>query len=150
LRVLELGCGDGGNVIPMAFSLPDSTFMAIDLADRPVAAGKAMAVHLGLRNLTLLAKDILTVTPEFGEFDYIIAHGVYAWVPPPVQNKLLAVCRANLAPNGVAFVSYNSYPGSRLKEIAREMFQYFVRPLDTSDRARDRVRQLLNTAKRPR
>src|SRR6185295_12185038 len=89
-------------------------------------------------------------TPEFGEFDYIIAHGVYAWVPPPVQNKLLAVCRANLAPNGVAFVSYNSYPGSRLKEIAREMFQYFVRPLDTSDRARDRVRQLLNTAKRPR
>ena len=31
-RVLELGCGDGGNLLAMAFALPGSTFVGVDLA----------------------------------------------------------------------------------------------------------------------
>src|SRR5690348_18083107 len=31
-RVLELGCGDGSNLIPLAFYLPDSTCVGVDLA----------------------------------------------------------------------------------------------------------------------
>ena len=39
---------------------------------------------------------------DAGQFDYIIAHGIYSWVPRVVQEKLLAVCRAssNAARNG--------------------------------------------------
>lgn len=149
-RVLELGCGDGGHLLPIAYSHPESTFTGIDLAERPIEAARNMAAHLGLRNVTLLAKDVMTVGPEFGEFDYIVAHGLYAWVPPPVQNKVLEICRANLAPDGVALVSYNAYPGSRMRDAARDMFLHFVRPLDQSAPARARARQLLEFAKRPR
>ena len=30
-------------------------------------------------------------------FDYIICHGIYSWVPAPVREKILAICRDNLA-----------------------------------------------------
>jgi hypothetical protein len=31
-----------------------------------------------------------------------------AWVPPPVQNRILEICARHLAPQGVAFISYNT------------------------------------------
>ena len=33
-RVLELGCGDAANLIPMAYGLPESRFVGVDLAAR--------------------------------------------------------------------------------------------------------------------
>jgi hypothetical protein len=149
-RVLELACGDGGNLIPTAFWHPESRCVGVDLAEKPIAAGKELAAHLGLRNLTLEAKDILTIGPEFGEFDYIIAHGFYAWVPEVVQEKLLALCRANLAPQGVAFVSYNCYPGSRMREMVRDLLFQFARPRDASPETRERARKLLDFAAQER
>jgi cyclopropane fatty-acyl-phospholipid synthase-like methyltransferase len=107
-RVLEIGCGNGGNLIPMAYAMPESTFTGIDLAATPIAQGKALVEQVGLKNITLLQQDLTTYAPEREAFDYVIAHGVYAWVAPPVQDRLLAVCRAALAPQGVAFVSYNA------------------------------------------
>jgi len=123
-RVLEVGCGDGANLIPMALTLPGSRFAGVDLAAVPLAAARAMADKLHLSNLALHQLDIMELDPTFGEFDYIIAHGVYSWVPPPVRDKLLGVCRANLAPHGVAFVSYNTFPGGHLRKMMREMLAY--------------------------
>ncbi|MHB8647996.1 MAG: methyltransferase regulatory domain-containing protein [Thermomicrobiales bacterium] len=143
-RVLELGCGDGANLIPMAFGLPESTFVGIDLAARPIAKGAAMATALGLHNIALHQQDILSVSERIGTFDYIIAHGLYSWVPPPVQEKILAICAAHLRPDGVAYVSYNTYPGGRLREITREMMTFHTRgvtdPRDKIARAREIVR----------
>jgi SAM-dependent methyltransferase len=120
-RVLELGCGDGGNLIAMAWALPESRFTGLDLAARPLEHGRELAGHLGLKNLDLLHRDLLAVDRSLGEFDYIIAHGVYAWVPAEVRDHLLSVCRQCLAPQGIAFVSYNSFPGSHLSIMLREM-----------------------------
>lgn len=126
-RVLELGCGDGGNLIPMALELPGSRFSGIDVAEAPVAKGRETVARLGLENIELRPLDVMEVTPEFGEFDYIIAHGLYSWVPAPVQEKVLEIAKANLAPRGVAFVSYNAYPGGHLKNMLREMLLLHVR-----------------------
>ena len=46
-RVLELGCGAGRNLLPMAFYLPDSEFVGLDLARQPIAFGQAFAADLG-------------------------------------------------------------------------------------------------------
>jgi methyltransferase-like protein len=126
-RVLELGCGDGGNLLPMAFALPGSEFVGLDLAARPVAKGQAVAGALGLKNITLRALDVREISRDFGRFDYIIAHGLYSWVPPDVQDKVIAICRDNLAPGGVAYVSYNAYPGCRQSHMVREMLLYHAR-----------------------
>ena len=57
-RVLELGCGVGSNVIGMAFQLPQSEFIGLDLARRPIATGQAFVAELGLRNISLHSMDL--------------------------------------------------------------------------------------------
>jgi len=95
-RVLDLGASEGGNIIPMAMTLPSAEFTGIDLAALPVERGQRAIQELGLRNVRLLQKDLLDVDACFGKFDYIIAHGLYAWTPPVVRDKILAgrrVCK---------------------------------------------------------
>ena len=137
-RVLEIGCGTGYNLIPMAYTLPRSEFTGIDLAERPIEEGRRRAAALGLANVRLCAMNMMDVTPAFGEFDYIVAHGVYSWVPAEVRDKLLEICRANLAPQGVAFVSYNAYPGCHLRRMARDMMLYHTAGVEDPE---ERIRQ---------
>jgi methyltransferase-like protein/2-polyprenyl-3-methyl-5-hydroxy-6-metoxy-1,4-benzoquinol methylase len=123
-RVLELGCAGAGNLAPMALALPESTFVGLDLSPGHIAEGQKLAAALGLRNLTLRAQSILEADGSLGEFDYIICHGVYSWVPPEVQEKILTICKRNLAPQGVAYVSYNTFPGWHLKGLLRGMLSF--------------------------
>lgn len=126
-RVLELGCGDGGNLIPMAVELPGSEFTGIDLAEQAVARGRVVSQTLGLKNISLRQMDLTEAGADLGPFDYILAHGLYSWVPPHVREGVLNLCRANLAPDGVAYVSYNAYPGFHRREMFREMMLHHVR-----------------------
>jgi len=142
-RMLELGCTDGGNLIPLAYQYPDSTFLGIDLSARAIEIGRDRIANLGLRNIELRALDICELTAEYGRFDYIVAHGVYSWVPPQVRAKMLAIFRNNLAPQGIAFVSYNCHPGSYLRDMARSIMLYHVRDTDAPERRVQQGRMLL-------
>src|SRR5438477_229665 len=104
-RVLEIGCASGANIIPMAEGLPQSQFVGIDFSARQIEAGQAIVASLGLTNIRLEQQNLTTIGPSFGAFDYIIAHGVYSWVPPDVADSLLQQCAQLLTPNGVAFIS---------------------------------------------
>lgn len=148
-RVLELGCAGGGNLIPMAYGLPGSAFVGVDLAARQIAQGQEMIDALGLTNVTLRHMDILDVAPppaadSLGRFDYVIAHGVYSWTPEAVRDKLLSVCRENLAPNGVAYVSYNTYPGWHMLNIVRDMMRYHTRDVEDPHARAAQARDLLD------
>lgn len=129
-RVLELGCARGGNLIPMAASLPGSEFVGLDLSSKQIADGQRVAEQLRLDNLSLRAMSVLDVDDDLGRFDYIICHGVYCWVPDAVQEKILSICSRNLAPHGVAYVSYNTYPGWHMRGMIREMMRYHVQQFD--------------------
>jgi SAM-dependent methyltransferase len=126
-RVLELGCGDGSNLIPMACGLPGSAFVGIDLSGVSIEKGRAAAQELGLRNIELRHGDLMALGSELGAFDYIIAHGLYSWVPPPVREKVLAIFAESLAPTGVAYLSYNCYPAGHLKGVTRDIMLYHTR-----------------------
>jgi SAM-dependent methyltransferase len=134
-RVLEIGCGNAGNLLPMAYTLPESRFLGIDLAEAPVAQARADIGALGLTNIEVAALDLRTLGAEAGEFDYIIAHGVYSWVAEDVRDSLLALCGQRLAPAGVALVSYNLYPGRHIRHMLREMMFHHTR----GDAPRQRV-----------
>jgi methyltransferase-like protein/cyclopropane fatty-acyl-phospholipid synthase-like methyltransferase len=126
-RYLELGCATGGNLIGLADALPGSRFVGIDLSPRQVEEGQAVVRACGLGNVELRALSILDVDESFGTFDYVVCHGVYSWVPEAVREKILAVCRRHLAPQGVAYVSYNTYPGWHQRGLVRELLQFHVR-----------------------
>ena len=144
-RVLELGCGDGWNLIPMAYGLPGSEFTGIDLAAKPIARGNALAAQLGLKNISLCEMDVADAA-DLGEFDYIIAHGLYSWVPREVREKVMALCGRSLAANGVAYLSYNAYPGNHVRDMVRGMVKYhtahFADPVQKVRQARGLVKFL--------
>ena len=118
-RVLELGCGVGGNLLPMAAALPGATFVGIDNAAVPIARARELTERLGLGNVSFHPVGIEEYEPPAEPFDYVIAHGVYSWVPEPVRDALLALCARVLSPDGVAYVSYNALPGGHLRQMLR-------------------------------
>jgi methyltransferase-like protein len=111
----------------MSETYPQSTFLGIDLSARQIAAGNTTIQTLGLTNITLRHQDIQRFSEGRGQFDYIIAHGFYSWVPAEVQDHLLALCKHHLSPNGIAYISYNTYPGWHMFGMIREMLRYHTR-----------------------
>jgi methyltransferase-like protein/SAM-dependent methyltransferase len=126
-RVLEIGCSSGGNLIPVAATLPQSEFVGIDFSAGEIDDGKADVAALSLGNVRLMQMDIKDFGDEFGTFDYVVAHGVYSWVSNDVQDKLLAICARQLSPVGIAYVSYNTLPGWRMRGAVREAMRYHTR-----------------------
>lgn len=123
-RVLELGCGRGGNIIPMAEQLPRSRFVGVELSKVQFTEAENLVKRLGLKNIELKHVNILDVDASFGEFDYIITHGVFSWVPRVVQDKIFEICQNHLAAQGVAYISYNTYPGWNMRRMIRDMMCY--------------------------
>lgn len=119
LRVLEIGCGDGMNVVAMAAAEPALTAVGIDVWDEALGRGRAMAAALGLGNVELRTLDVRAAEPA--EYDFVIAHGVYSWTPPDVRDAALALAGRSLAPHGVAFVSFLCHPGGFLRTMVREI-----------------------------
>lgn len=132
-RVLELGCGAGGNLLPMAVALPDATFAGIDNASLPIARARALAERLGLSNVRFDEISIEQYEPPAEGFDYVIAQGVYSWVAEPVRDALLALCARALTRDGVAYVSYNALPGGHLRQALREMLAFHLGELSAPD-----------------
>lgn len=126
-RVLELGCSDGTNLISMAHGLPQSEFFGIDSAGRAIAEGNQTIDDLSLDNVRVQQLDLMEFAANNLAFDYIIAHGVYSWVPDPVRDRILAICSECLSQNGIAYVSYNTYPGGHIRDMVREMMLFHVR-----------------------
>jgi methyltransferase-like protein len=145
-RVLELGCCDGSNIIATAHQLPQATCWGIDLSAQQIAKGQALIKALGLANITLKQLNILEVEKDLGQFDYIIAHGIYSWVPAPVQAKIFQICQQHLAPQGVAYISYNIKPGWNIRDNLRDMMRYYSTS-STTDNDSKRVEQLKNLLK---
>jgi protein-L-isoaspartate O-methyltransferase len=125
-RVLELGCSDGTNLLPMAAAFRDARFVGCDVSSRAIASAGAAAAELGLDNVTFLHQDFSALAENLGTFDYIIAHGIYSWVPPAVRDALFDVAFNRLSEQGVMFVSYNVYPGCRVRQAAWEALHFHV------------------------
>ncbi len=142
-RVLELGCGDGNNIIPMAVAYPESSFEGVDLAATAIAKGNALITSLGLNNIQLGAIDLMEFPKDAGPFDYIIAHGLYSWVPSFVRDKVMAICRDQLSPDGIAFISYNAMPGGHVRRIFRDMMRFHVRDIEAPAAKTDQAVALL-------
>ncbi|MDQ1468916.1 MAG: hypothetical protein QOJ99_396 [Bryobacterales bacterium] len=125
-RILEVGCGDGINLVAAAITMPKARFTGVDLSRAAILRGIKLVRELGLKNIRLQQRDFRTLTDRTQPFHYVVVHGLYSWVPPDVRDALLDTIKAVLAPNGIAFVSYNAYPGAYLRQMVREMAGIFA------------------------
>ncbi len=142
-RILEIGCASGNNIIAMAARFPGSSCIGIDYAGRQIELGQEQLKALGVPNVELKHMSVMDIDKSFGQFDYIICHGVLSWVPPEVQEKILEVCSTNLSPDGIAYVSYNTLPGWNSVRSVREMMMYHTAMYDTPGEKAHAARQIL-------
>ncbi|WP_078121232.1 methyltransferase regulatory domain-containing protein [Thiosocius teredinicola] len=146
-RVLELGCATGGNLIPMAWHLRGSEFVGIDLSAGQIDTGNAIIGELGLENVRLVQADIRQLDNSFGQFDYIIAHGVLSWVPSDVQQALFRLFQHRLGPEGIGYISFNVSPGWHARSALRDMLLYHTRDLEDPVTRLNRARDFLGLLK---
>jgi methyltransferase-like protein len=123
-QVLELGCAAGGNIIPLAARFPNARFTGFDLSIRHVEDGQRAIRQLGLTNVEIGKGDLAVIDLAGRQFDYVICHGVYSWVPKTVQDAIFRICSQSLVPSGVAYISYNVLPGWHLRKIVRDICMY--------------------------
>jgi len=144
-RVLELGCGTAGSLLSFAQDLRASELVGVDLSKRQIEFADQTRREVGLDNLRLIHGNVMDLTrEELGEFDYIIAHGLFSWTPEPVRERILEICREMLSPQGIAFVSYSAFPGAHFRQIVREIMLFHTRDLDDS---KQKVEQALSIVK---
>ncbi|PQL57940.1 methyltransferase regulatory domain-containing protein [Veillonella infantium] len=129
-RVLELGATYGGNIISQAVHNPEATFVGIELSQDQVEKGNKIISDAKLDNVSLIQGDIMNFDETLGTFDYIIAHGFYSWISDEMKDKLLDIISKHLADNGIAYVSYNTYPGWHTMEEVRQLMLFANRGHD--------------------
>jgi methyltransferase-like protein/2-polyprenyl-3-methyl-5-hydroxy-6-metoxy-1,4-benzoquinol methylase len=142
-RVLELGCATGINLMAMAQAIPQGEFIGVDLSTQQIEEGQCYLAQLALNNVFLKQMNILEIDERWGKFDYIVAHGVYSWVPIEVRDKILQICQCLMQPNGVAYVSYNTYPGWHVDRMLREMMMYRTKCLTSPHAKLESAKALL-------
>lgn len=100
--VLEIGCGEAGNLKP--FLDMGCRCVGIDISEGRIENGrKFFAGHPHFDKLELIAEDIYdTVTPE--QFDIIISRDVIEHIPN--QEKFMARCRDFMKPDGIYFIGF--------------------------------------------
>jgi SAM-dependent methyltransferase len=140
-RMLELGCGTGATLIGVAYGLPESTAVGIDLAPTAIARARETANALDLENVEFHVGDVRGLADSgLGEFDYVVAHGLYSWVDHATRDALLTACHRHLAADGIAYLSFNTHPGGHLRRAIRELAMWQAGeardPVELAERAR--------------
>ncbi|MBX9722899.1 MAG: methyltransferase regulatory domain-containing protein, partial [Candidatus Obscuribacterales bacterium] len=128
----------------MAMAFPESSFIGIEISERQAKDGQNIIKALGLKNVEIRQQNILDLNKDLGEFDYIITHGVYSWVQSHIQDKILQVIEDCLAPQGVACVSYNTFPGWHFRGMIRDMVLYHTRLLRSPQEKTTQARALID------
>ena len=121
-RVLEIGCAEASNIIPMAWHYPQSEFIGIDLSEVQINKGQQLIDSLSLENIHLYVQDIVTLinNHSLDKFDYILLHGVFSWVSIEVQQAILIAAKSSLSDQGLVYISYNTYPGWHAQMVLRD------------------------------
>ena len=117
-RVLEIGCGTGGNLLP--FVEMGCSVTGVDIAATSIDLA---AQFLGDRpNLTLIADDIYNRTPADGTFDVIIMRDVIEHIHN--QEKFMGFVKQFMNPGAVFFLAfppwYNPFGGHQ--QIVKNRF----------------------------
>ncbi|MDH6313247.1 SAM-dependent methyltransferase [Parabacteroides sp. PFB2-10] len=101
--VLEIGCGEGGNMKP--FLDLGCRVTGIDLSVLQIERAKEFyAAHPQKDNLTLIAEDIYRIESLPQPFDIIIMRDVIEHIPD--QERFMSFVKKFMKPTGVLFIGF--------------------------------------------
>ena len=101
-RILDIGCGLGHNVLPIAAAFPNADLVAVDVAAPMLRYGAARAAALGIGNVTFVQADA-TDLAEFDDasFDWIQSTMLLHETSVRALRRIMAESRRLIAPGGL-------------------------------------------------
>ena len=109
IRVLEIGCGEGGNLAP--FSEKGCTVTGIDIDEPRIENAKLFFQESGLEG-TFIYSDFLSVpVPEKQEekYDLVLVHDVIEHIEPQFKIGFMTHMKAFMKPDAVAFFGFPAW-----------------------------------------
>jgi SAM-dependent methyltransferase len=107
----DLGCGHGVTAVVLAATHAGGNFFGVDVMPGHIEQARRLASEAGAANAQFLAADFAAADPALGQFDYIVAHGVYSWVSEQTKEDMRRFIDRHLVPGGLVYISYNAMPG---------------------------------------
>lgn len=104
MRVLEVGCGDGGNLLP--FARLGCKVTGIDISERRIADARVFFEQQRV-DAQLLAADIFDVSGLDGMFDIVLIHDVIEHIGQ--KQEFLNHVKRFLSPDGILFVGFPAW-----------------------------------------
>lgn len=120
MRVLEIGCGEGGNLEP--FAEAGCSVTGVDIVEQRIEQARTFFAQDGAKG-TFICADASTLGPEFtASFDLVLAHDVIEHVPD--KAAFLSAARRFLKPDGLAFFGFPAWymPFGGHQQICRSKF----------------------------
>ncbi|MPS79498.1 MAG: tetratricopeptide repeat protein [Achromobacter sp.] len=130
-RMLVLGCGAAEGLLPFATAYPTAQVVGIDSSAALIERGSAYVLQLKLSNVQLRCQHYATLSDDLGQFDYIIASGLYSYLDAETARTVLEYCGHHLSPLGLLYVDYHIYPGAKAQEIIRDSILLHAREAQT-------------------
>lgn len=103
-RILEIGCGDGGNLLP--FAERQCSVTGIDLAETRILQAREFFAESGCA-AQFKAVNVFDMTPEKEKYDVILIHDVIEHIGD--KKSMLQHIRQFLAPSGVVFIGFPAW-----------------------------------------
>lgn len=135
----ELGCGKGLTSLALAALHPNGNFHACDFNAVHIDYAEQLRRQAEIGNARFYPQSFgEMLSAEIPQFDFIVAHGVYSWVPEHARAEIHDFLKRKLKPGGLAMISYNAMPGWAHLQPIRQMMQAFAAtaPGDSLEKAR--------------
>jgi len=130
-RWCELGSGAGLTALVAAACNPSGRFTAVDADAAQITQARGIAERAGLANLEFVHADLREYATQTGEaFDFIVSHGLWAWVSDAVRESMLAIVDRRLAAGGLLELGYMSHPGASQLQGAQRLLHEAGRHLE--------------------
>ena len=117
-RVLDVGCGTGHRVIPLAMHFGVKEYVGIDHSSASLKVAADLAQELGFRDLTLAEGDLFDLPHPDNSFDVVISQGVLHHTSDPYRGfrELVRICRPGGLVNIFLYNKWNHWRHNMQKE----------------------------------
>ena len=103
-RILEIGCGDGGNLLP--FAQMGCYTLGVDIAEGRIDDARRFFAECGAKG-DFIASDVFLLEELHGSFDIIICHDVIEHIGD--KHRFLSLLPQFLASDGIIFMSFPAW-----------------------------------------
>lgn len=103
-KILEIGCGDGGNLLP--FAELGCQVTGVDMAETRIKQACSFFAEHG-KEATLIASDIFKLKDLEQQFDLILVHDVIEHISD--KRKFISDTKRYLKPDGIIFMAFPAW-----------------------------------------